>query len=651
MSSSSGSLTEELQCSICLDVFTDPVSTPCGHNFCKTCLNEHWDNSQTCSCPNCKETFKQRPDLKINTTLREIVGHYKTKSPEKNPEVLCDICEERKLKALKSCLVCQSSYCETHLEPHLRVKGLKKHKLMDPVSNLEDYICQKHEKPLELFCRDDQTSVCSVCTVKEHANHNTVPIEEESQQKKLMKTHEDMQQMIQDRIKKIQDIKHSAEVRKRNTEKEKAAHVELFTDLICSIERCQTELLEMMEEQQKAAEKQEEELIENLEQEITELKMRNTELEQLSHTEDHLYLLQIHSSLCSSRNTRNWPEISMKTHESLETLRRALTQLKDTIDEKITQTVDVTLDPDTAHPKQPSSMSCPHCSSQGQRRKEPWKIKSSISLNEDFLCPTLNKAENVWKPSVKRSSLSDEDKPESLKTQELFNRVWSVLNQLTPQMFQPLMKQMMKLTIDTEERLKGVIHLIYEKAISEPNSSEAYANMCRCLMGLKVPSTEKPGETVNFRKLLLNRCQKDFEKDEDDETFEKQKKLDAATGEEERQRLKEDLEDAKEKARRRSLGNIKFIAEMFKLKMLTEPVIHDCIVKLLTKQDEESLECVCCLLSTTWKHLDHKMAKPRMDQYLNHMKKIIKERRTSSRIRFLLQDVLDIRRLKRGNRL
>ncbi|XP_059385931.1 E3 ubiquitin-protein ligase TRIM39-like isoform X1 [Carassius carassius] len=364
MSSSMSSLSEEIQCSVCLDVFTDPVSTPCGHNFCKICLNKCWDNSQTCSCPYCKETFKQRPDLKINTTLRELVDHYKKKSPEKTTEVLCDICEERKLKALKSCLVCQSSYCETHLEPHLRVTGLKKHKLMDPVSNLEDYICQKHERPLDLFCRDDQTCVCSICSVKDHKNHNTVPIEEESQEKttELMKTQKDVQLMIQNRFKKIQDIKHSAEVRKRNTEKEKAVRVELFTDLIRSIERHQTELLEMMEEQQKAAEKQEQELIEELEQEITELKMRNTELEQLSHTEDHLHLLQIHSSLCSSRNTRNWPEISMKTHESLETLRRALTQLKDTIDEKLTLTVstelkwmqqyavDVTLDPDTAHP-------------------------------------------------------------------------------------------------------------------------------------------------------------------------------------------------------------------------------------------------------------------------------------------------------------
>ncbi|XP_052439482.1 E3 ubiquitin-protein ligase TRIM39-like [Carassius gibelio] len=347
---SSGPLSEELQCSVCLDVFTDPVSTPCGHNFCKICLNEHWDNSQIYSCPYCKYTFKQRPDLKINTTLREIADPYKKKPPEKTTEVVCDFCEERKLKALKSCLVCQSSYCETHLEPHSRVTGLKKHKLMDPVSNLEDYICQKHERPLELFCRDDQTIVCLSCTDGDHKNHNTVSLEETE----LMI--QDTQQMIQDRIKKIEDIKHSAEVRHRSTQKDKTACIELFTDLIRSIERHQTEQLEMIEEKQKAAEKQELELIEELEQEITELKMRNIKLQQLSQTEE---LIPIYSSLSSLRNTRNWPEISVNTRENLETLRRDLTELKDTIDEKLDQTklkwmqqyaVDVTLNPDTAHP-------------------------------------------------------------------------------------------------------------------------------------------------------------------------------------------------------------------------------------------------------------------------------------------------------------
>ncbi|XP_016111957.1 eukaryotic translation initiation factor 4 gamma 1-like [Sinocyclocheilus grahami] len=262
----------------------------------------------------------------------------------------------------------------------------------------------------------------------------------------------------------------------------------------------------------------------------------------------------------------------------------------------------------------PSGLSGPRRSGQGQRGKEPRKIIASVSLTEDV---QLNKAEKAWKPMGKRSGRADEDEPEFLKTQELFKRVRSVLNKLTPQMFQPLMKQVTELTIDTEERLKGVIDLIFEKAISEPNFSVAYANMCRCLMGLKVPTSDNPGVTVNFRKLLLNRCQKEFEKDkDDDETFEKkQKELDAATVEEEKQRLKEDLEDTKDKARRRSLGNIKFIGELFKLKMLTETIMHDCIVKLLKNHDLESLECLCRLLSTIGKDLDFEKAKVTLVHY------------------------------------
>uniref|UniRef100_A0A8C1Y4R9 E3 ubiquitin-protein ligase TRIM39-like n=1 Tax=Cyprinus carpio TaxID=7962 RepID=A0A8C1Y4R9_CYPCA len=365
MASSSSALNEELQCSICLDVFTDPVTTPCGHNFCRTCLNKCWTNTQTCFCPFCKETFSKRPDLKINTTLREVVQHFNEKLNPGRSEVFCDFCDERKQKAVKSCLTCPSSYCETHLEPHHRVPRLKKHKLINAVENLEDYICQKHERPLELFCRDDQMCVCLSCTEGDHRTHNTVPIEEESQQKKiqLLQTQTDMQQTIQNRMKKIQEIQHSVEERKRNTEKEKSANVELFTDLIRSFERCQSELLKMMEEQQKAAEKQAEDLIKELQQEITDLKKRNTELEQISHTDDHLHLLQMFSSLCSRPHTKNWTEISIDSDVNVYSMNRALIQLEKTLDgslNKIGQTglkcvqkfaVDVTLDPDTANPK------------------------------------------------------------------------------------------------------------------------------------------------------------------------------------------------------------------------------------------------------------------------------------------------------------
>ncbi|KAK2832607.1 hypothetical protein Q7C36_016069 [Tachysurus vachellii] len=361
-----------LLCPICVDVLTDPVTTPCGHNLCKSCLTQCWDMNQHCRCPLCNKKFTKRPELKINTTLREVADRFKKKSGSDKPEVLCDACSGEKLKALKSCLDCGLSFCKIHLEPHYHVPKLKKHKLINPVENLEANICQKHERALELFCRDDQKCVCQFCIETDHKNHDTVPIEEESRERKtkLVETQTDVQQMIQDRLKKIKEIKHSVEQSKRSTEKEKADIVEVFTALIHSIERSQAELPEMMEEKQKAAERKAEGLIKELEQEISVLKRRDRELERLSHTEEHLHLLQIYSYMCSPPHTKNWTEISINTDMSVDTVRTALSQLQQTLNEKLTKSVndklkktvstelkriqqyavDVTLDPDTANP-------------------------------------------------------------------------------------------------------------------------------------------------------------------------------------------------------------------------------------------------------------------------------------------------------------
>ncbi|XP_037389851.1 E3 ubiquitin-protein ligase TRIM39-like isoform X3 [Pygocentrus nattereri] len=341
MASSSSLLSEdELQCAICLDVFTDPVSTPCGHNYCRVCLKECWDSSSRCQCPVCKAEFPTRPELSVNTFISGLAAQFKksvqvksSRAPEKRPSkstnVLCDLCSEEKLEAVKTCLDCGVSYCETHLTPHKTAAKLKKHKLMDPVENLEDYICQKHERPLELFCRDDQTCVCQFCTEGDHKTHSTVPIEEESGEKK------------------------------KSSEKEKVDGVEIFRALLRCIERSQAELLE---EKQKAAERQAEEFIKELEQEISELKRRDTELEQLSHTEDHLHLIQVYPSLWSPPPTKNWTEVRINSHLRVETLRRALTRLQEELSKEMKKVdehemkriqqyaVDVTLDPDSAHP-------------------------------------------------------------------------------------------------------------------------------------------------------------------------------------------------------------------------------------------------------------------------------------------------------------
>ncbi|XP_049928849.1 E3 ubiquitin-protein ligase TRIM21-like isoform X1 [Epinephelus moara] len=377
MSAASCLLTEDqFLCSICLDVFTDPVSTPCGHNFCKTCITEHWNINVPYQCPNCKKVFYTRPELQVNTFISEMAAQFRQSAQQKASsssseqqvskpgEVPCDVCTGTKLKALKSCLVCLESYCETHLEPHLTRSGLKRHQLIDPVENLEGRMCLKHDKLLELFCKTDQMCVCMLCTVLDHKTHDVVPLREEYEGKKaeLGKTEAEIQQMIQKRRLKIEEIKHSVELSEEDADREIADGVQVFTALKESVERSQAELIDTIKEKQRKTEKQAEGFIKELEQEISELKKRSTEVEQLSRSEDHLHLLQSFMSLNTAPPTKDWTEVSVHPPSYEGTVRRAVSQLKETLGKQIKflaevklkrvqqSAVDVTLNPDTAHP-------------------------------------------------------------------------------------------------------------------------------------------------------------------------------------------------------------------------------------------------------------------------------------------------------------
>ncbi|XP_067441795.1 E3 ubiquitin-protein ligase TRIM39-like [Thunnus thynnus] len=367
---------DQFLCSICLDVFTDPVTTSCGHNFCKNCITEHWNSNVQYLCPMCKEVFKTRPKLKVNTLFSEMVSQFRQEAQQKASsssseqqaakpgEVPCDVCTGTKLKALKSCLVCLTSYCETHLEPHLTVSGLKRHQLMDPVENLEDRMCMKHDKPLELFCKTDQTCVCMLCPVLNHKTHEFVPLKEEYEGKKaeLGKTKAEIPQMIQKRRLKIQKIKQSVELSKEAADRETAEGVQVFIALKESVERSLNELIETIEEKQRTTEKQAEDFIKELEQEISELIKRSSEVKQLSRSEDHLHLLQNFPSLKAAPPTKDWTEVSVRPSSYEGTVVRAVAQLEETLSKEMKKlfeaelkrvqqyAVDVTLDPDTAHP-------------------------------------------------------------------------------------------------------------------------------------------------------------------------------------------------------------------------------------------------------------------------------------------------------------
>ncbi|XP_076020576.1 E3 ubiquitin-protein ligase TRIM39-like [Genypterus blacodes] len=367
---------DQFLCSICLEVFTDPVSTPCGHNFCKSCITKHWDSDVLCVCPLCKERFCTRPEMKINTFISQMAAEFRqstqkeasrrSEEPAAKPgEVQCDVCTGTKLKAIKSCLKCEASYCETHLEPHLTAARLRSHQLIHPVDNLEDRMCKKHNETLKLFCRTDQTCVCLICPVLDHKNHEFVPLEEEYEGKKseLEKMVAELQQKIQLTLLKIQEMKQSAKLSREAADRERADGDQVFTALKQLVEKIQANFRKTMEEKQRSTEKQTEDFIKELQQELSGQRERTADVEKLLLSEDHLHLLQSFSSISSAPPTKDWTQVRVHQRSHEGSVVKAVAQLEETFSKEVKKlqekvelrriqqfAVDVTLDPDTAYP-------------------------------------------------------------------------------------------------------------------------------------------------------------------------------------------------------------------------------------------------------------------------------------------------------------
>jgi translation initiation factor 4G len=258
-----------------------------------------------------------------------------------------------------------------------------------------------------------------------------------------------------------------------------------------------------------------------------------------------------------------------------------------------------------------------------------------INIDKDL---QLNKADN---PYIIRRVLGEVSEQE-----DLMREVRNILNKLTPQNLEKLTKDLINLPINSEERLRGAIDIIFEKSIDEQFFSQTYAQLCQVLSHIKVPSEQ--GKPVAFRAMLLTRCQKEFETDyAQGINIEKMlKEVDECTDEVKKRELKELTDEKITKAKRRSLGNIRFIGELFKLKMLTEEIMNDCIERLLKQEnDEENLECLCRLLTTIGKEVDKPSNVNKMKGYFEKLERIVKKKDTvCSRIRFMIMDVIDLRR-------
>ncbi|XP_041656552.1 tripartite motif-containing protein 16-like [Cheilinus undulatus] len=334
---------EKRSCPICLDLLKDPVTIPCGHSYCMSCISDCWDeekDKETNSCPQCRQSFMPRPVLMKNTMLAELVEELKKAEPQgashepscAGPEdVACDYCTGEKMRAFKSCLVCMASFCEQHLQPHYSVALLKKHKLVEATFKLQENICFCHDEVMKIFCRTDQKCICYLCSMDDHRGHDMVSTaaERAERQTELGGSRQKIQQRAQDRERDVKVLQQRVEAFSLSADEAVRDSEKTFTELIHLIEKMCSEVTQQIRSKQKTEVNEARELEEKLQQEITDLRRKDAELEQLSHTEDHLHFLNNYSSLSQLNESTDPPSIDVCPLSFIKGVTAAVTEFRD----------------------------------------------------------------------------------------------------------------------------------------------------------------------------------------------------------------------------------------------------------------------------------------------------------------------------------
>ncbi|XP_041432286.1 uncharacterized protein LOC108703756 [Xenopus laevis] len=288
-------LRDELNCSICLSIYTDPVMLPCGHNFCQDCIGRVLDTQEGSggyTCPECREEYQERPALHRNRTLGNIAQCFLSVHPEEDgTDIFCTYCDSP-VPAVKSCLQCETSLCDTHLQRHnISVQ----HTLTEPTSSFEDRKCSIHSEFLKYYCTEDGACICpSCCLTGEHRGHRMEQLNEASEKKKE-KLRNDLEKLppeIEETEEQIQRLQE----RSREVTEKAAGETERVTALFGDI-RKQLEALEMLLLNQIFWQKemiclQLWELMEDLKVKKDELSMQIRHIEELCKMADPLIVLQ-----------------------------------------------------------------------------------------------------------------------------------------------------------------------------------------------------------------------------------------------------------------------------------------------------------------------------------------------------------------------
>ncbi|XP_072001091.1 E3 ubiquitin/ISG15 ligase TRIM25-like [Engystomops pustulosus] len=294
----SAGLGKELECSICLSLYTDPVTLRCGHNFCRVCIEQvlnTQDGSGVYSCPECRTEFQERPGLQRNITLRNVVENFLSTQPLQQEEVtgiFCTYCIHSPVPAVKSCLMCEASLCDDHLRVHSKEP---EHILIDPSTSLENRKCPVHKKILEYYCTEDAACICvSCCLIGEHQGHKLESLEKASEIKKK-KLSAILQNLFINRQTAVESVESLEEWWRKAQEKasgEAERVTALFIDIRRRLDDLEKRILREISRQEMEVSLPLSALIHKLEMKKIDLSRKMKDIEELCNMTDPLTVLQ-----------------------------------------------------------------------------------------------------------------------------------------------------------------------------------------------------------------------------------------------------------------------------------------------------------------------------------------------------------------------
>ncbi|XP_063785188.1 E3 ubiquitin/ISG15 ligase TRIM25-like [Pseudophryne corroboree] len=305
----SADVRQELDCSICLSIYTDPVTLRCGHNFCRVCIDRVLDTQEGAAvykCPECRAMFRRRPVLQRNITLCNIVGSFLSTRPDQEETgIFCTYCIHSPVPAAISCLLCEAFLCYNHLRVHSKSA---EHVLCDSTTALGNRKCSVHKELFRYYCTEDAACICVSCSLAgKHWGHKVEMLDEASEKKKE-KLRDALQKLTTKRAeteKRVQSLQE-----RRREDQGKAAGVTetvtaLFRDIRRQLEDLEKRVLSEISRQEQRVSLSVSDLIQQLEIKKDELSGKMRHIEELCNMSDPVTVLQEPDTgdLCDTEDT------------------------------------------------------------------------------------------------------------------------------------------------------------------------------------------------------------------------------------------------------------------------------------------------------------------------------------------------------------